>query len=715
MSGAGDSGKAAKAPGKAKKPPKPAKLFRKPIPEAAFRKKCLGLVEIEADRAFLESCFVLSDGARTLKGGLDRDAMVRLNKLGKAIAANRGVLKMGPLVLAGILAAAIAVFALFFMNPLLERSLERGLEAAFGARAEVSGFRLDLFGLDVSIRSIAVADREEPMTNLFETGRIELELDPASLLRGKVYVVEASAASISLGTPRKASGALPGAAPAPAAPARAAAASSSPPIVDFSKFDAKALLEREKSKLASLAAYEKAGAAYDEAVKRWKDRASDSKKSVSRLSSSSEKLLALDPKKIKSAPDAMKAVSDLKAIVDSAKSTAKEAGSVASGLRADFDSALALEKEAKAALDRDLGYLKSFVDFRSGAAASVLEPVLLGLLSDGTRKYFHYGERALETALALAKKPEGQKEAAKPKKGGLGKGRDVRFPELARPSFRLGHLGASFVQERATWTADIREISSDPSLVPSPSSLEATMVSGRESVDLKAVVDLRKEASRAFTVDALAKGYRLDLGKSFAAAGVGGFKGLASGKLEASGEAEGGFAASCRIDVGEAAASDVSGAIGAALAEGLSSVKSVKVDVGYEHPRHGDDKYSVRTNLDDIVAKALKSLAARYADKAVAEVKAALRDYAAKELEGKLGAKVDLDGLLSSSLSGGKSASAIAKALEDKTKALESRAKELGEKALGDVKAPAEVKAPGDVKAPKSVKPPKGVKAPKFP
>ena len=98
----------------------------------------------------------------------------------------------------------------------------------------------------------------------------------------------------------------------------------------------------------------------------------------------------------------------------------------------------------------------------------------------------------------------------------------------------------------------------------------------------------------------------------------------------------------------------------------------------------------------------------------VAEVKAALRDYAAKELEGKLGAKLDLDGLLSSSLAGDKSASSISKALEDKAKALESRAKELGEKALGDVKAPVDVKAPADVKVPKDVKPPKGVKAPKL-
>jgi uncharacterized protein (TIGR03545 family) len=696
--------KGKKEPKKTKKPPKPAAIFRKLIAEDVFAKRYLGLVEQSADRAFLESAFVhiLSQGNYALKDDLDRDSLLRLNKLAKAIVANRGLVKKGPLVLSALLAAGIVIFALFFMNPLLERAIESGLEGAFGARAEVSFFRLDLFRLRVSMRSLAVADRDEPMTNLFETGRIELRLDPASLLRGRVYIEEASAASIALGGPRAVSGALPeapsgassGGAGGPKAK-KAASSPPSPPIVDFARFDAGALLEREKSKLASLAAYGKAGAAYDDAAKRWKDRASSSQKKVAELAAASRPLVALEPKNIKSPSDALKAASDVKAMAESAKSTAEEAGAVASGLRSDIAAAAALEKEARSALDRDFDYLKSFVDFRSGVAAGVLEPLIRDLLSDEGEKYFRYGERALGAALSLAKKSGGGKSAEKPEKVGLGRGRDVQFPSAALPRFRLGHLGASFRQEKASWAVDIREISSEPSLVPAPSSLEASMLSGRESAEVKAVLDLRKDSSESFSVDARAQGFSVDLGDSFAAAGIGGLKGRASGRLAILGAVEGGFGAKGGIELSEAAAGRVSGAIGDAIASGLASVKAVKVDVDYVRPRGGADKYSIRTNLDSILAKALSALAARYADKALADLKAALRDYAGKELEGKLGSKADLDKLLSASLGGEQTVSSIVKALGEKAKALdgqardlESRAKDLGSKAMKGVKVP---------------------------
>jgi len=691
--GAGD-------PRKPKKVPKPAAIFRKPIPEESFQKRYLGLLELEADKAFLESSFAAENGQRTLAPGLGREAMVRLNKLGKEIKANRGVLKTGPLVMAGILVAALVVFVLFFMNPLLGGALEKGLEAAFGAKAEVAGFRLDLLDLEVSMRSVAVADRDEPMTNLFEIGKIDLKLDPASLIRGKVYVQEAVASSIALGTPRKTSGALPSAsgsgAPRPA-PSRSRA-SGEAPIVDLSRFDAAALVEREKSKFSSAAAFDAAGAAYADAAARWKDRASSSGKSVAALASSSKKALAIDPKSFKSPADALKAASELSALADSAGATAKEAEAVASGLRSDADSAAALEKDARKALDRDFDHLKSFVDPRSGAASSVLEPVVLSFLSGEGQRYFRYGNRALEVAMDLAKK-SGADKASKPKKAGLGVGRNVAFPAAALPKFRLGHLGASFVQERATWTVDLREVSSDPALVPAPTSLDATMVSGKESASLKAVVDLRKESSRAFSVDAKAQGYPVNLGESFAAAGIGGFTGRASGRLEISGEAQGGFAALGGLDIADAAASEPSGLVGRALADSLASAGAVKVEIGYEHPRSGADKYSVRSNLDGLVAKALKAAASRYAEKAVSELRAAMKDYASKELESKLVAKVDLDGLLSSSLGDSKSASSVLGALSGKKAALEARAKELGAQALGGSKLP-EVKVP-KIKAPK--------------
>jgi len=674
---------------KAKLPPKPASLFRKPIPEAAFQKSCLGLIEQAKDREFLDSCLARSERGRVLREGLDREALQRLNKLAKAIKANRGFVKSGPLVLAGILVAGIVVFGLFFMNPLLERAGEGALESIFGAKAEIAAFRLDPIRLRVSMAGIAVADRDEPMTNLFETGRVELRLSPYAILRGRVYIEEASAAAISVGGPRKSSGALPG---VPASEKAAAKAHGGAPLVDFEHFDAKALLEREKSNLKSQAAYERAGTAYAEAARRWKERAASSKRSVAELEVSSKKVLAIDPKGIKTAAAALEAVSEAKALVASTQAVAKEASAVADGIGADSRAAAALEKDARAALDADFAYLKSFADPSSGAAMGALDPVIRGLLTDKGERYYYYAGRALETALRLKASSGGEqaakKPAATPTAKPTAKGRDMAFPSAALPRFRLGHLGAGFSSGGADWRVDLRELSTDPRLVPSPTTLELAMASGAAAVKAKAVADLRSDRGAAYSLDASGEGLPVDLKDALAGVGIGSFSGRASGSLELRGEAEGDLRAKGGAAIRDAVAGGASGALGAALAGAIAGVDAVRLDASYARPAGGEGRLSIKTNLDSIAAKAAAALAARYADKASAEIKAALKDYAGAELEGKLGSRTELGELSSSSALDAKSSSSIGKALDGKVRGLEARAAELGSGALKGVSLP---------------------------
>ncbi|HRY56291.1 MAG TPA: hypothetical protein P5142_16840 [Spirochaetia bacterium] len=671
---------------KTRKPPKPAALFRKPIAEESFRKRCLGLIEQAADRAFLEASFARSGGSYVLKEGLSREDLLRLNKLAKAIAANRGFVKKGPLVLAGLLAAALAAFGLLFMNPLLERAAEAGLEAVFGARAEIASFRLDPFRLRVSIGALAVADRDEPMTNLFETGRLELRLNAASALRGRVYIEEASAARLSLGGPRSSSGALPGV-PARQREGKPAASSAGRPILDLANFDAEALLEREKAKLSSAAAYERAGKAYDEAASRWKDRAASSKRAVGELSSSAKKAMAIDPKAFKTAPEALKAAADAKALLDASRAASKEASAVAAGLRADAARASALEKEARTSLDRDLAYLKSFVDPRSGAAAAVLEPLVADLLSEEGERYFYYAKRGLEAALALAKPAGAARTAEKPKAGLRSRGRDRAFPSAELPRFRLGLLGADFSSGDVSWKFELRELSSEPSLLAEPARLELSMEGGGRSAALSALLDQRVPAA-SYSAQARVAGFDLDLGDAFSSVGLEGLRGRAAGSLDLSGAAGGGLRAEGGLELREAAVRRTSGSLGPALASALAETKTLRAELGYEAGPAGEGRLSVRTNLDEVAAKAAAAAAARYAAKAGSELEAALRRYAGRELEGGLGSKGELSSLSSSAAADEASASASSEGLEAKSKGFEARAKELASKAVKGVELP---------------------------
>lgn len=667
---------------KAKKPPKPAPIFRKPIPAKAFEKKYLRLVEQAKDREFLESAFRQEGGSFRLKEGLDLEALVRLNRLGKAIKGNRGLVKTGPLLLAAILGTGLAVFGLFFMNPSLERATERALEAVFGARAEVSGLRLDLGRLRIAMASVAVADRDEPMTNLFETGRLELRLDLASLVRGRVYVEEATAASVALGTARSVSGALPEspARPKAAKPAKAAA----PPLLDFGNFDAKALLEREKAKLKSGAAYDEAGKAYAESAARWKGRAESSKKAVASLSSSSKAVLAIDPKAIKTAADAASAIAAVKALAGDAESVAKESGAVAAGLKSDSETAAGLEKAARKALAEDTAYLKSLVDPKSGAAREALEPSIREILSDKAERWLYYGARGLEVAGRLkAGSGSGKADKAGKKQAAPApRGRDVVYPSAALPRFRLGLLSSSFVSGGSEWKLELRELSTEPDLVASPASLDFSVSDGSSLVAAKAVADLRGE-KEDYSLDAKGEGLPLDLGSALESLGLGGFTGKASGRLELSGSKDGALRAKGGLDVAEARAAKPEGTLGEALAGAIASVDAVRLALAYERPAGGEGKLSLRTNLDELVAKAVEAVAARYAKQASASLDAALRDYAGKELEGKLASKGELDAALASAKGDEAAAASTRKSLDAKRASLEARAKEIGTAALG--------------------------------
>jgi len=665
-------------PNKAAKAPK---AFRKPIPAKAFDKKYARMLEQDKDVAFFRSCFEERDGAFVAKGDLDGKSAKRLKALGKAIKANRGVFKAGPTIALALVGGGAVVFGLFFMNPTLERAAESGLAAAFGARADIDGLRFSPFGMTVSVAGLAIADRDAPMTNLVETGRLELRLNAAAALRGKVYIEEAAAESIAAGTARAESGALPGSPARAGAGAGKPAKEAAPPMVDLKAFDAGALLEREKAKLSSTAAYESAGAAYDEANARWKARAASSGAAVEGLEASTRSVLAIDVKKL-TTPDAVaKALADAKAATESVKTAVAEADAVQKGVKADMDSVAKLEKAAKSALADDMGYLKSLVDPSSGVAMAALEPSVREILSDKAERYLYYAGRALEILSAVRAEDDDEKPKDAPA-AAYGRGRDVRFPATAYPAFRLGLLKSDFRAGDTDWAVTLREISTEPALVAAPSAFSLSAKQGGSSVGADVVIDLREAGKASWAAELAGAGLALDLGDALKDAGLGAFSADLAGSGVANGEERGRLALELDLDLTRARVGSPSGTFGTALAGAIAGVETIEADIAYEKAPDGSDGFRLRTNLDDIVADAVKAMAGQYAKKAMADVEAAARAYAADELEGKLASKEELDDVFAA-VKGDKAAADGVKAkLDQKIKALEDRARSLGADAL---------------------------------
>jgi len=655
-------------------------LFKKPLKEKKFRSSILKNVEIPSDRSFLESCFVLENGSYRAREDLDTAALKRLGVLAKAIKANRGAVKTVPLALALILLGGLVLFTLVFMNPLLERVAESGLEAAFEAKAEVDGLRLDLLKFRFSVASVAVADRDKPMTNLFTTGPLVLSLNPTALFRGKVYIEEGRAASLAFGTPRKTSGALPGvAAKVSATPAKASAGA--PPLVDFANFDAMALLEQEKDKLAVNAAYAEALAAYDAAAQKWKSQGGDTRAQAAELQNAAKPLLALKVQDLKDPKEALAAAKDAQALSAEAGNAAKTASGIVSGMQTDLDAAKTLEKNVRQSYDEDLKRLKAYIDPSSGAAMEALEPAFRDILSESAERYIAYGQRALELAdkLRSLQSDEGNK-ASKGSSKAV-QGRNVAFPSVSYPLFRLGLLAADFSDAGYAWDFSLRELSSDPDLVDEPTVMNLAVKGQDRSYAFDGKADLRAAAAERFAANFSAAGLPVDLGQALSSYGVGSFRSSASVEARGTGAADGGLSALADIDLSGASLGDPTGTLAQALADAVSRTDPLKAKVLYEAPAGKDARFTLKTNLDDLVAAAVKAVAARYAKQASAELEKALRSYAADKLEGKYASKAELDALFSAAKGDKAAVDSLTKGLDDKKAQLEAKAKSLAEDA----------------------------------
>lgn len=665
--------------------PKPNGMFRKPIRQKVFDKKYLNAIGQGTDRLFMASCFRGSEGTFTLRPDLDRDTLLRLNKLAKVIKSNRGIVNSLWLGVVLVLVASVAIFGTFFMNPLIEEGVEAGLQAAFGARAEVDGLRLNPFRMSLSIAAIHVADYAAPMTNLFETGRVELELDPAALLRGKVYIREAAAEHISQGTPRATSGALPDSKKEKASPVIPVVPE--PPLLDFKKFDAKALLEQEKAKLASTAAYTEVGTAYEEANARWLARVESSSQAVTTVEESGKNALAIDLASIKTVAQASSAIDITKNALASLQAVTVEANAIKADMDSDSKELASLAVSAKDAVTKDIAYLKSFVDPKSGSAMGALEPVIRNMLSAKGGHYLYLGQRGLSLLADFKEitnklqdpKKAANKAAQKERKARL-KGRTVYFQSTDYPLFRLGHLVSQFPVSGQAWEIELSELSSNPDLVGSPSSLMVKAKGDTYSLSLDAVADFRKDAAELYSVQASAGGIALDLKDAFSKVGLDGFSGNLDGVLDMQGKTESSMQASLGMTIVKPRVARATGTLAEAVAGAIDKTGSIEARATWVHTsREGSDSFSLSTNLDRIVREAMEAIAGQYAQKAANELEKVLRDFVSRELEGKLGSKEDFDSLFAMAKGDASALDNLKKSLDQKLKDIEAKARSAAE------------------------------------
>ncbi len=367
--------------------------FKRPIKEKRFEKKFLKYIEHKQDKKLFTDYFEKQEDKYVIRNNLTKTDVKKIKDLHKWIKKNRkGAIKFVPLVFAGIVAAALIIFFTVFANPLLARATEKGLEAIFEAKSDVRGFRLRLVPLQFYMAGVTVANRDAPMTNLFEMGRVNVQLKTEAVLRGKIYIEEVSAAELRFGTERKTSGTLP-ARPPKEKPQRERAESDAPPLVDLANFDAQALLEQEFNKLNTPKLYDEAIAAYNEVLIKWQIQIDDAQVEVQRLQSAAQPLMNMNINNMRDVAAIRTAVQDISTMVTTVQSASDKAQNMLGSIEDDINTARKLEQNARNALTSDINHLKSYVDIGSGSAFASLEPFIRDVLSDSAEQYLDYGWR----------------------------------------------------------------------------------------------------------------------------------------------------------------------------------------------------------------------------------------------------------------------------------------------------------------------------------
>jgi uncharacterized protein (TIGR03545 family) len=614
---------------------KVALLFRKPIPEKKFEKNIIKLIEIKVDREYLFSVFELKDGFYILKPDLEKKDIAKLKTLARAVKANSAwPVRVIPLAAAAIIISAAVVFGLFFMNPLLERALERGLENIFEARAEVDAFHLNLFRFRVGVSGISVADRDAPMTNLFQMGRAEIRLLPQAVLKGKVYIEEISAAEIRFGTPRKSSGAL------PVYPAKSTRPKTekpdAPPLIDLAQFDAMELVLREADSLRSKKLYDEAAALYGTTLETWNKRVADSKKQITELRNAAKPFIefninSVDVRNPAAIQNVMKLIEDGKTAADRIRATVDQANGIVTGIQNDIKNIDALKKTAVNAVQSDIDHLKSYIDLSSGTYNGIIDPILRQILTGVAWQYINYGKRALEVFEKVKTIRDMVQARQKTEKKETFKGRDVAFPSRQYPSFYIGKLASDFTIQGWNSSFDLRDVSSNPEITGRPVSLKLAIAEtggDKRFVSFAGRADFRDSSTELFDAELSGGNFLFNVASKLDAIGIGGFNGSAGMELKTAGGRNGALVIEGNTRVKNPALLDPRGTVAEAIAQAVSEAATVEIGFKYGHSAESsEDFFSVDTNIGSLIMDALNKTAAEYARKAAAELERAVRSY----------------------------------------------------------------------------------------
>lgn len=650
-----------------KKNSKPPALFRKKYTEKKFRKKIQKKLYVPADKAFVESFF--STYTDSKKGNcyvfnkemaLSKTDAKRLARIAKEIKKQKGRFNF---VTIGAVAMCLAVLVLsltVFRNQIAHFALVSTLESTFGARVSIGLVDVDLLDACFTVGGLEVANKKEPMKNLFSIGKMELYFDILELSRGKLVSNNIELTGVTWNTERSISGSLPPRKQkkhveqdkrekktTPAKPNSVSVAISeevnklkSGVSVDAgidavtSQLDPVVFFEAQKDSLLTPAVAERIQVEIPVLIDSWKTKTSDIRGTVDTVMQDGAAVMSLNVKTIKTVEEAKTALETINSAVKTVEKTSSTVSDLAKDVSADVKMVEELSREAELAIKGDAERVKALSDsvqsFDFADGTKLISGVFENFVVSTLGIYYPYMEKGLAFLKTIqATNAKNKKQTLKAKSSVVARlpGRDFNFgvDSLPRILFKNIHLSALDTASSLSAEARVQNITNDADRLGVPTLF--TGMGGFKALKfaLDGTVDLRSEADEIVRTAVNGSGFSLSVGSSSGSKipGVPSIKGsleldgnvsvLADDAIRISGK---GFIQDAAVTVQPFKPEMVYSAYSGVF----SRVSSVEAGLALHISPNSGFKMDLETDLDTILASALKEEAAAQIEEFKADV-----------------------------------------------------------------------------------------------
>ncbi len=412
-------------------------------------------------------------------------------------------MRWGKLSLILVLTGGIIGFNFAFKNLLVKRLIESALQAVFQAKAEVRGVQFELFSARLKFSTLTVANKDNPMFNLFELGKTEFDMESEEMLKGKVVIQNLECQGIQWNTPRESSGAL---TPKKQAEKSTESTNESPGLLEMAKINAEEILQQHLAELKSLAFLSNANQELKAFNQKWTNQVAQSKKNVADLEAGFNRVKSMNVAAIKTIPQATQALKEISDFQKSLTAVKSDVQGLKSNISSDFKTVKSTIQQSKTVVQSDLAYLKSLISIPEGGAKGLIKTMLHKVLAQQLGDIYYYANEALGYARTLDQStPKSKKEQKEMMKAASKRrpGFEVYFPGNGYPNFLLQHLGTSITNkaEGKYLLVDIKDVSSDFNLWNKPLTYKLDRQNQGMGLHLEGLIDPRTNSSESFAMD----------------------------------------------------------------------------------------------------------------------------------------------------------------------------------------------------------------------